>query len=163
MKPPQSHELSTILVVGVGNELRGDDVAGLLVVRKLQNLNLPDVQVIESTGDGAELINEWTGFNVVFVVDATIAAGRVGKVHRFEGHRQLLPGSFFGISTHSFGLADAIELSRRLGRLPRELIVYGIEGESFGIGQAVSPAVAASIQAVSETLRTEIQKKHLAK
>jgi hydrogenase maturation protease len=160
MKPPETLEQATILVVGVGNELRGDDAAGLLVVRKLQNLNLPGVRMIESSGDGAELMDAWTGFHSVFVLDATIQAGHAGAVHRFEGHRQSLPADLFGISTHSFGLAEAIGLGRSLGRMPSELIVYGIEGHGFDIGQAVSPAVIASIQTVSEVVTAEI-KEHL--
>ena len=145
-----------ILVVGVGNELRGDDAAGLLVVRKLRNLNLPGVRVIESSGDSAKLMDAWAGFDAVFVVDATTAVARAGTVHRFEGHRQPLPSDLLGASTHSFGLAEAVELSRHLGRMPPELIVYGIEGESFDIGQAVSPAVTASIQTVFEIVTAEV-------
>ena len=160
MKPPETFETIAILVVGVGNELRGDDAAGLLVVRKLRNRNLPGVRVIESSGDGAELMDAWTGFHSVFVFDATIPAGHAGTTHRIEGHRQPLPADLFGISTHSFGLAEAIELSRHLGRMPRELIVYGIEGSVFDIGQSVSPAVIASIQTVFEVVTAEI-KEHL--
>jgi len=157
MKPPQSYEQATILLIGVGNELRSDDAAGLLVVRKLRNLNLAGVRVIESAGDGAELMDAWAGFNSVFVFDATTAATQAGAVHRFEGHRQPLPADFFGISTHSFGLAEAIELSRHLGRMPRELIVYGIEGDAFDIGKTISPSVTASIQTVFEIVTAEIQ------
>jgi hypothetical protein len=53
-------------------------------------------------------------------------------------------------------LAEAVELSRNLGRMPPELIVYGIEGESFDIGQAVSTAVTASIQTVFEIVTAEV-------
>ena len=159
MKSPETFEKTTILVIGVGNELRGDDAAGLHVVRKIRNLNLPGVRVIESFGDGAELMDVWTGFHSVFVFDATIPAGHAGAVHRFEGHRQSIPADLFGISTHSFGLAEAIELSRHLGRMPRELMVYGIEGHSFDFGQSVSPAVTASIQMVFEGVIATFQKR----
>ena len=150
---------TSILVIGVGNELRGDDAAGLLVARKLKQAKLPRVRVLESTGDGAELMDQWAGCGSVFVFDATNPAAQAGTVHRFEAHIQPLPAEWLAMSTHSFGLAEAIELSRQLGRMPRELIVYGIEGSVFDVGQAVSAAVTASIHAVSETALAEMRKR----
>lgn len=148
-----------ILVIGIGNELRSDDAAGLLVARQVKNRNLPGVQVREFTGDGAEMMDAWVGFQSVFVFDATSPAEAPGTVHRFEGHREPLPAALFNVSTHSFGLAEAIELGRSLKRIPDELIVYGIEGENFTLGQSISPAVTASIQAVSEAVSAELRKR----
>ena len=51
-------------------------------------------------------------------------------------------------STHLIGLADALELARALGRLPPRVVVYGIEGHRFGVGDPVSPAVAAAVDRV---------------
>lgn len=148
-----------ILVIGIGNELRSDDAAGLLVARQLKSLNLSGVQIREFTGDGAGMMDAWVGFPSVFVFDATSPTGQAGSIHRFEAHNQPLPAILFNVSTHSFGLAEAVELGRRLKRIPTELIVYGIEGENFSIGQSVSPAVTVSIQAVSETACAEIRKR----
>jgi hypothetical protein len=44
--------------------------------------------------------------------------------------------------------------------MPRELIVYGIEGSVFDIGQTISPAVTASIRTVFDIVTAEI-KEHL--
>lgn len=159
MKAPRTPRQGAILVIGIGNEMRGDDAAGLLVARRLKSLNLPGVRVLESTGDGAELMDQWAGCGSVFIFDATSPAAQAGTVHRFEAHIQPLPAQWLAMSTHSFGLAEAIELGRQLGRMPCELIVYGIEGGVFDVGQAVSPAVTASIHAVSETALAEMRKR----
>jgi hydrogenase maturation protease len=148
-----------ILVIGIGNELRSDDAAGLLVARQLKSLNLSGVQIREFTGDGAGMMDAWVGFPSVFVFDATSPAEQAGTVHRFEGHNQPLPATLFNMSTHTFGLAEAVEFSRSLKRIPNELIIYGIEGENFGLGQSVSPSVTASIQVVSEAAGAEIRKR----
>jgi hydrogenase maturation protease len=47
-------------------------------------------------------------------------------------------------STHAFGLAEAVELARALGRLPRFLVVYGVEGKCFTPGAALSAGVEAA-------------------
>ncbi len=151
-KPP-------ILLIGIGNELRSDDAAGLLVVRRLKKLNLAGVEIVEFSGDAAQLLDAWASHDVVYLFDATASVTRAGTIRRFEPHRQAIPAHLFNLSTHSFGLAEAIELGRTLKRLPQALIVYGIEGGSFGAGQPVSDSVTASAQAVSETALAELQKR----
>ena len=42
-------------------------------------------------------------------------------------------------------LPEAVELARELDRLPRRLVVYGIEGESFEAGEGLSPAVETTV------------------
>ena len=49
-----------------------------------------------------------------------------------------------------FGLGEVIELARSLGRLPRELIVFGIEGASFGLDLELSAPVAARVDEVAD-------------
>ena len=56
-----------------------------------------------------------------------------------------LPRGALGMSTHGFGLAEALELARALGQLPRRCIVYAIEGASFETGAPLSPEVAAAV------------------
>ena len=56
------------------------------------------------------------------------------------------------LSTHGFGVADAIELARSLGRLPERLDVYAIEGADFGHGDELTPAVAGAVAALAREL-----------
>jgi hydrogenase maturation protease len=67
-----------------------------------------------------------------------------------------LPAGLFRVSTHRFGLADALELARALGRLPPRVVVYGIEGSRFAPGRPMSPAVAAAVERLAGVLSTEM-------
>jgi len=59
----------------------------------------------------------------------------------------------FSDSTHAFGLQEAIELSRVLQQLPKRLVIYGIEGKSFAIGERLSKEVSQALsQAVARIL-----------
>jgi hydrogenase maturation protease len=60
------------------------------------------------------------------------------------------------LSTHGFGLAEAIELARALGGLPPRCVVYAIEGSSFEEGAALSPPVVAAAAEVARRLCGEI-------
>ena len=55
-------------------------------------------------------------------------------------------------STHSLGVAGAVELATRLNCLPDVLLIYGIEGRCFDVGAGLSPEVERAAAALVETL-----------
>ena len=146
--------MSPLLVVGVGNDFRGDDAAGLFTVRFLrrflrrflhtatQEADLPDVDVLEQSGEGAALVEAWRGYETVILVDAARSSAAPGAVHRFEVGAGPLPALLAGrLSTHAFGVAGAVEMARALDRLPPRLIIYAVEGKTFDLGAPLSPEV----------------------
>jgi hydrogenase maturation protease len=129
------------LVIGLGNASRGDDAAGLVAARRLGGL--------EHEGDPLALLDLWEGAELALVIDAVSSGSEPGTIHRFDVGAGPLPVRMrSSTSTHAVGLAEAIELARALGRLPARLTVYGIEGERFGVGTALTPAVEAAVNAV---------------
>jgi hydrogenase maturation protease len=105
-------------VIGVGNELRGDDAAGLAVVRRLRERFAPGVRVIESDGDGPHLIDAWQACDVVVLIDAVQSGAVAGTVHRFDASSAPVPSQPFHYSSHALNVADGIELARALRKLP---------------------------------------------
>jgi hydrogenase maturation protease len=130
-----------MLVIGVGNEMRSDDAIGLHIARKLRAMHLPDTVVVESTGDGAELMNLWGNAEICLLFDAAQSGAAPGTVHEFEAGAQKLPAKTLHSSSHQFGVAEAVEVSRSLGRLPHRLAVYAVEGREFHGGTVLSPEV----------------------
>jgi hydrogenase maturation protease len=57
------------LVLGVGNELRGDDGAGPAVARALRERGIP---AVEHGGDPASLIKAWASAEAVVLVAASL-------------------------------------------------------------------------------------------
>ena len=143
-----------MLVIGIGNELRGDDAAGLLVARQIR-AQQPEIQVLESSADPMTLMEAWEGEQRVILVDAVESGSPPGEIHRHAAHEQALPADFFHCSTHSIGVAEAVEFARNLSRMPAELIVYGIEGADFQSGAEVHPAVSASVNTLTECIIKE--------
>lgn len=144
------------LVIGIGNPHRGDDAAGLEVARRLK-ARRDGLLVLESAGEAGYLMEAWRGAGQVILVDAVGGNGSPGRVYRLEPGQKPLPSALRHASTHSFGLLAAIELARALGCLPPRLIVYGIEGESFGHGRALSPAVAAAVEEVAAQVARDVE------
>jgi hydrogenase maturation protease len=146
-----------LVIIGVGNEYRGDDGVGLTIARQVRAAALPGVQVREESGEGAALIDAWQGADVVILCDAVRSGAAVGTIHRLEAHRQPIPAGFFRYSTHAFSVAEAVELARALGQLPPHLVLYGVEGSDFTAGIGLSPPVAGAAQEVVRQVLAAIQ------
>jgi hydrogenase maturation protease len=150
-----SSGIARIAIIGIGNRYRKDDGAGLAAAQELRKLNLPHALVVETTGDGAALMELWKEADAVIVVDAMVSGAAPGAVYRFDANAGSLPACFSGISSHTFGLAEAIELARVLGSLPPKLLVYGIEIQKAGMGTGLTAAVGQAVCQAVELIRNE--------
>ena len=145
-----------MLVLGVGNASRGDDAVGLEVARRLQEHPLDGVTIMPTAGEGTALLALWQDTDAVVLVDAVCTGASPGTLHRFAVGTQPLSAMFSRVSTHAFGVAEAIELARALRQLPPALVVYGVEGASFEMGAGLSTAVAAVVPQAVARVRQEV-------
>ncbi len=144
-------------LIGIGNPHRGDDAAGLLVLDRLKN----DFESLKHDGEPAALIDAWQGHDDIILVDAVSSGAGAGEIFELDLQKESLPDIFAQSSTHSFGVAEAVELARALGKLPPAIFFYGIAGENFSIGGDVSPEVEKSVAAVAQSiLDAHKEKKH---
>lgn len=142
-----------VLVIGVGNELRRDDGAGVFVSRRVRELcDSVEVTVTEHTSDGADLMELFGSTDAVIVIDAVRSGGEPGRHVELDATVASLPSDYFFYSTHAFGVAEAVEMSRALGTLPRTVIVHGIVGSDFGAGEGCSPSVSSAILIVAKRI-----------
>ncbi len=146
-----------ILVIGVGNEYRSDDAVGLVVARRLRQLSLGNVTVIEASGEGADLMESWKGADSVIIVDAASSGAKPGTIHRIDARAQRIPTGLLRYSTHAFSVGEAVELARAMNRLPPRMVVYGIEGERFDEGTVLSRAVQGSVDAVVDLVLKQLR------
>jgi len=151
-----------IAVIGVGNEFRRDDGVGWAVVARLaeraEERPLPSgTTLLVCDGDPARLITLWEGADLAIVVDAAHAhPGHPGRVHRLELDGEQLSQTGSATSSHGLGLGDAVELARELDRLPRQLVVYAVEGADSSLGTGLSTSVAAVVEPLTERIAEEI-------
>jgi hydrogenase maturation protease len=147
-----------IEVIGVGNEWRGDDAAGLLVARRLKEDRLPGVRICECLGTVSDIQNAWKDAAGVIVVDAVVSHGPPGAIYRFDAHGEGLPVELSrSPSSHGWGVAEALALGQVFRELPSLLIIYGIAGKNFAPGRGLSPAVAAAVLEAAHRIAQEIQ------
>src|SRR6516164_5608083 len=146
----------SVLVVAIGNPDRGDDGFGPGVAQRLRGRVPPTARILERGGDALALIEDWDGIPSVIVIDAMAPIREPGQVHRIDLADSPLPIGFAPSSSHAFGVAETVELARSLGRLPRYLVAYLVEGEQFGTGAPLSLAVAQAVGDVAERVVNEV-------
>ena len=147
-----------MLVVGLGNELRCDDGAGLEVARHVRARACGDgVEVRELPGDPTALLDVWVGRGAVVLVDTMRSGAHPGTIRRLDASREPLPaGPRHGASsTHAAGLAETIELARALGSLPRQVVVYAVEGRRYDHGAGLSDELVTIVPALAKRVLRE--------
>ena len=143
------------VIIGAGNNFRKDDGAGLATVTRLRGALPGDIRVLAKEGDFASLLDDWQGAEAVVVIDATSSGSAPGTIQRYDAHERPLPAAFSRSSTHSFGVAEAVELARALGRLPARVVVFGVEGRDFAPGEGLSPDVDAAVDEIVRRVTQE--------
>jgi hydrogenase maturation protease len=136
-------------ILGYGNPDRGDDAAGPLVAQRLRAAGI-DAQVF--TLDGLSLLQSWHDLDDVVIIDAVVTGSEPGTIFEWLADELELDQIDFPSSTHSFGLAEAIELGRALQCLPRRLRVVGIEARDFTLGHPPSREVAQAIGVAADRI-----------
>lgn len=134
-------------ILGIGSPA-GDDQAGWLTVDALLAGGLragDELAILKLDRPGPSLVNHLQNTDRVILVDAMQTGGRPGRILRFD--EENWPSYSQGLSSHGFGVVDALLLARALGVLPPQLDVYGIEiGAACPGGQAGSEIKAAACQ-----------------
>jgi hydrogenase maturation protease len=129
------------LLIGIGNELRGDDGVGPYIVRRLQASRLRGVDCLLLGADVTALTEALETTRHAYVFDALHSGAPAGTVRRIDALSEKLPKELAHCSTHGFALADVLELAHVLGNLPETLAVFGVEGETFELGLGLSATV----------------------
>lgn len=147
------------LVVGCGNILRGDDAVGPVLVRRMWELGLPPgVRCADGGTGGMDVAFQMRGVEHVILVDACTSGSEPGSLFRLPGHEVEHLPPLAGLNLHAFRWDHALAFARWLlkGEYPRSVTVYLIEAASLGLGDALTPAVAATMEELAARLLREL-------
>jgi hydrogenase maturation protease len=140
-----------VVVIGVGNRFRRDDSFGPLLVDAIAGEVPAGVDLSESDGEPARVIDAWAGADLAVVVESVRHGAPAGSVIDLDATEQF-DGAMSrtgGAGSHSLGLAEAIALGRTLGRMPRRLRVVGVEPADLGYGEGLTETVARTLDLVA--------------
>jgi hydrogenase maturation protease len=119
-----------VLLVGVGNDLRGDDVAGLLVARAVAAWRRPGVRVLERHQLLPELAADLAAAGSLVVVDAAVGGPDTATCE--PAHPEAVPPH--APLAHGFRLPDLLTLAVRLNDRAPPTWVVSVPARNFDVG-----------------------------
>ena len=131
---------SVVLVVGLGNPLRGDDGIGPRAVAELEKRALPNgVEALDAGTAGLDLLQLMEGWDRVVIVDAADVGKEPGQFVRFTYNQARLVEADDPFSFHHAGLADVLALAGALDRQLPPIVIFGVQPGKVGWGEGLSP------------------------
>ncbi len=130
-----------ILLLGLGNDLLGDDAAGLLAVRGLKEEFAGKVDVVETIESGLVFMDIMAGYGRVLLLDSIMTGkcppGTILEFSQRDFSKLVAP------SLHNAGLPEVFHLAARLGiDFPAIIRILALEIENpFNFGAQLTPAV----------------------
>lgn len=143
----------TVLVLGVGNVLLGDEGAGVHSVRSMEAEAWPShVTLLDGGTGGFHLLSLFQEFDRIVLVDATMDGLPPGTVRlirpRFASD---YPRT---LSAHDIGLKDLVESAALLGLTPEVVLVtVSVTTLPEGLDADLSPEVAGALTRVAALVR----------
>lgn len=148
-----------ILIAGVGNLLKCDDGLGPEVVAKLNQTKLPPhVDVMDLGTSGMDILHCSRNYNRIIFIDAVRLGKSVGTVYRIEPRevKEVVDEDLRRMiyaSMHEVDLEKVIAIGRRLGDMPKDILIIGCEPEDtttmkIGLTEKVNSAVPRIIQLI---------------
>lgn len=150
-----------LIVLGIGQSLRGDDAVGLEIVREWQKIypetsGLVRVEMLELPG--LDLIELLTGMDAAVIVDAVLDDQEPGKIRSFP-ITNLDSFDLGSRSAHGWGVAETFKLAESL--FPEmekiKILIIGISIKQVGVGAGISPEVRQAIPSACLMLEKKVQ------
>ncbi len=151
---------NSILVMGVGNYLMGDEGIGVQVIQEMYKRELPDyVDILDGGTGGFLLLSCFESYPTIIFVDATMDGKPAGKISLI---RPKFASDFpSALSVHDVGLKDMIEAVYLMEKVPDiHLFTVSIE-EINPMTLELSQKVKESIPELINKILIQTKKLHL--
>jgi len=150
--------MTETLVLGLGNILLRDEGVGVRVVeRLLEQYDFPEgVRVMDGGTLGLDLLPFLEEASRLLVIDAVQARKPPGTLVRLVGDEIPIFLDASKVSPHQEGLQDLLAVAVLKGYLPDEVVFWGAQIASLGVGLDLSEAVAEQVDALAEKVLAEL-------
>ena len=146
---------NSMLVAGAGNDLMGDDGAGIYVINKLEEMNPDHIDLRNCGTDLFRLATARQHYEKVILVDAIRANKPPGSIHWFTPDH--IGNYSVSGSVHQLSVMEILSLLPLMNAnfSGSEFYLVGIEPGDFTYQQGLSAAVQKSAEKVFQLLSTQ--------
>jgi len=150
------------LILGLGNDIAGDDGAGIRIAEELARMTAghTDVTVETAAAGGFNIIPLIEGYSRVFIVDSLrTSPSSPGRLHIMDISR--FKQTFQGVSPHWTNLYTAVEAARRCGmEIPVSVTIFAVEIPDGPVeaSESCTPEIERSIIPIAGKIAEYIEK-----
>lgn len=151
--PPQI----SVLVLGIGNLVMGDDGVGVMVAQRLQQEYrfADNVEIMDGGTLGLDLLPMLENITNLIMIDAVETGKKAGTCVRLYGEE--LPIALeTKVSPHQMGLKDLLAVSELMGHSPREMVLIGVQPGSIEMEIGLTPEVEAQFETLVSNVLDEL-------
>lgn len=147
----------SVLVLGIGNLIMGDDGVGVLVAQRLQQEYrfADNVEIIDGGTLGLDLLPKLENITNLIMIDAVETGQMAGSCVRLCG--QELPIALeTKVSPHQMGLKDLLAVSELMGHSPKEMVLIGVQPGSIEMEVGLTKEVEAQLETLVSNVLIEL-------
>lgn len=144
-------------ILAVGNSFYGDDGVGAAVLDEIRRGgHFPGARLVDVQTDALALLDHLAEGGMHVVVDAARMGLEPGAAVGFRPREARMMIKSDHLSLHGFGLAETFDLAERLGRMPENVLIVGVEPARVEINRGLSPAVKEAVPRVIAIIQAEV-------
>ena len=136
-----------LLIFAYGNPSRGDDALGPLLIEHLQILNLEGVEILTDFQLQVEHAYDLQGRERVLFIDASVSCEAPYTFSR------IFPQKDLSYTTHVMSPMAVMHVYQELYGDPPPSYLLQVRGESFELGESLSPQAEVNLQSSLDLLR----------
>lgn len=148
-----------LLIVGIGNRMRGDDAVGLILADRLAQRMGALARVNPDPYELWNVLHLGQSQDYLAILDAaqSSAAFETGAWRRFDFPGDKIPMSSTVLrNTHSVDVVSILDLGRSLQKLPRRVRIYAIAADQFGFGETLSAALDRRLPRIASQIERDL-------
>ncbi|MFX0151300.1 MAG: hydrogenase maturation protease [Candidatus Hodarchaeota archaeon] len=142
-----------ILVLGIGNELAGDDIIGLIAVREVSKIGPSEIDYKQISTGGLQILETILGYDKVLIVDSIETNSPYKRILKLNSND--FSKATFLASPHDVNFPTALEIGRKTlpELMPKVIRIIGIE---IPVQEYISDQVSEETMAKIPTLKRMI-------
>jgi hydrogenase maturation protease len=150
--------MSNTIVIGIGNLLMGDDGIGIRLVNDLaaEFAGSADIEFADAGTSGMRVLHLLAGRKKAVILDGALMHAEPGTIRRFTPDDAAARNLLAHLDTHEGNLLEMLDLSRRLGELPAEVVIFGIEPADLAPGERLSPTLSERLESYRQLIGKEL-------
>ncbi len=139
------------LVLGLGNELFTDEGVGVVASRRIEEMDLPNTEVVDGGTLGLSLLPTIEGRDVLLILDAIVDSDMPpGTVVVYDGE-DLRREARLLYSAHQLGVNEVLAAADLAGVTPADVAAVGMVPKSVETGYGITTTAETALETMVTT------------